>query len=63
MTEWRGPALTLFHEHDGRNAKNFQRQVPGAAGQPHQLLPDCSFFLLEDHPVALAEAAAAFVCE
>ncbi|RMF98292.1 MAG: alpha/beta fold hydrolase [Gammaproteobacteria bacterium] len=63
MGAWQGPALTLYNSNDGRNAQAFQQQIPGAAGQPHQLLPDCSFYLIEDHPQRLAQAVVDFLAD
>ena len=61
---WDGPALTLLAESiakRGFNPKEFYDQLPGTAGQPHQIYPDMGFFLIEDVPEELAAATLTFI--
>ena len=58
------PVLTLFGADDKVMAgvdKLFQRKMPGAAGQPHRILPDAGHFLQEDVGGALAQATLDFM--
>jgi len=58
------PVLTVFGADDSIMAgveKTFQRELPGAAGQPHRILPNAGHFLQEDVGRELAEAALAFI--
>lgn len=61
MRAWTRPVLTLFCEREARHAEAVQAHIPGAAGQPHRLVPHCSFFLQEDQSPALAENIVAFL--
>jgi haloalkane dehalogenase len=63
LEQWDKPFLTLFGEGDPINHgadKIFQKRVPGAAGQPHQLLSGAGHFIQEDAPDALVEASVTF---
>ena len=58
------PVLTVFGAEDKVMAgieKVFQKKLPGAAGQPHQILPDAGHFLQEDVGPALAQATLDFM--
>lgn len=58
------PFLTVFGAEDKVMAgveKVFQKLLPGAAGQDHQVLPNAGHFLQEDVGPALAEATLAFI--
>lgn len=58
------PVLTVFGADDkimaGIDAV-FQKEMPGAAGQPHQILPDAGHFLQEDVGPELARASVDFI--
>ena len=58
------PVLTCFGADDKIMAgveKVFQKQMPGAEGQPHVVLPDAGHFLQEDVGPELARRIIAFV--
>ena len=58
------PVLTLFGADDKIMAgveKVFQKLMPGAAGQDHQMLPDAGHFLQEDVGPELAKRINAFI--
>ena len=58
------PVLTLFGADDKIMAgveKVFQKLMPGAAGQDHQVLPDAGHFLQEDVGPELAKRINAFI--
>ncbi len=51
LTQWQGPVLTLFSDQDPVTAggyKPFQNLLPGAAGQPHEIITGAGHFLQED---------------
>jgi len=57
LGQWHKPFLTVFGERDAitRSAQRvLQKQVPGAAGQPHALLPGAGHFIQEDAGEELA---------
>lgn len=59
------PVLTAFGAEDKIMAgvdRVFQTLCPGAAGQPHVVLPKAGHFLQEDVPDALVEATLGFIC-
>jgi len=61
---WDGPAVTMLSEsmaERGFNPQEFYDQMPGTAGQPHQIYPGMGFFLIEDVPEELAEATVGFI--
>lgn len=58
------PWLTAFGADDKIMAgvdRVFQKLIPGAAGQPHTILPDAGHFLQEDVGVELAELVNQFI--
>ncbi len=58
------PFLTLFGAEDKVMAgadRSFQKAVPGAAGQPHRILPNAGHFLQEDVGADLVEATLDFI--
>ncbi len=60
------PVLTAFGADDRIMAgvdKVFQKLCPGAAGQPHVLLPDAGHFLQEDVGAELAEVTNRFIAQ
>ncbi len=57
------PVLTLFGDADPVTLgweKRFQARIPGAAGQPHQIIRKAGHFIQEDAPEELAVAIIAF---
>jgi haloalkane dehalogenase len=64
LSEWNKPTLTLVSKTIAERSfkpKEFHDQIPGTAGQPHQIYPDTGFFLIEDIPVELAEKTIEFI--
>ena len=61
---WDKPFLTAFSEH-GNVTKGgealFQAVVPGAAGQPHEIVIDAGHFLQEDQPDQLVDIILDFI--
>ena len=58
LRRWERPFLTLFSNGDPITRgldRHFRSQVPGAAGQPHDVIRGAGHFLQEDRGVALAE--------
>ena len=58
------PFLTLFGAKDpvARGAdRRMQRHIPGAAGQPHQVMPTANHFVQEDEPQWLVEHITRFL--
>jgi haloalkane dehalogenase len=61
LAHWQQPVLTLFCDRDARQAEALKTHIPGAAGQPHRVFPNCSFYLQEDQSGALADATIDFL--
>jgi haloalkane dehalogenase len=64
LKTWDKPAITLIAEslaERGFKPEEFHNQLPGTAGQPHEIYPDTGFFLIEDIPEALAEKTIEFI--
>ena len=64
LRAWDRPFLTAFGDRDPvfRGADRvLQREVPGAAGQPHTVLPGAGHFIQEDRGPELARVVADFV--
>jgi haloalkane dehalogenase len=64
LRAWDRPFLTAFGDRDPvfRGADRvLQREVPGAAGQPHTVLPGAGHFIQEDRGPELARIVADFV--
>ncbi len=64
LKTWKKPVLTLFSEsfaERGPKPKDFIEHIPGARGQPHALIPNAGFFIVEDQPEVLAEKTLAFI--
>jgi haloalkane dehalogenase len=58
LREWKKPFLTAFGDHDpitGGGDKRFQKEVPGAQGQPHTIIKGAGHFIQETHGPALAQ--------
>jgi len=63
LASWSKPVLTLFSERIGSGAmspKRLLEHIPGAQGQAHELVPDASFYIVEDQGRLLAERIAGF---
>jgi haloalkane dehalogenase len=64
LREWKKPFLTAFGDHDpitGGGDKRFQKEVPGAQGQPHTTIKGAGHFLQETHGVELAHVIIDFI--
>jgi haloalkane dehalogenase len=58
LREWKKPFLTAFGDHDpitGGGDKRFQKEVPGAHGQPHTIIKGGGHFIQETHGPELAQ--------
>ena len=57
VRRWPGKVLTLFSDKDpvmSGGEKPFQKLLPGAAGQPHEIIVDAGHFLQEDKGAEIA---------
>ena len=68
LETWTKPFLTVYGSEDAISYKpgahrKFQRLVPGAAGQPHQVIEGANHFIQEDVPDALVEILDRFVSD
>jgi haloalkane dehalogenase len=64
LAQWDKPTLTLIAESlatQGFNPKEFHAQIPGTAGQPHEIYPDKGFFLIEENPEEQARKTIEFI--
>ncbi|UCG71599.1 MAG: alpha/beta fold hydrolase [Chromatiales bacterium] len=64
LAGWNKPTLTLISENlatQGFNPQVFHDQIPGTAGQPHEIYPDKGFFLIEENPEELAQKTIEFI--
>jgi haloalkane dehalogenase len=64
LASWEKPVLTLFSKHSAETEvppTKFQQHIPGAKGQPHALLPDAGFYIVEDKSQELATRIMAFI--
>ncbi len=64
LVQWEKPFLTLFSDSDPVMAgleKIFQQMVPGAKGQPHEIIKKGGHFLQEDKGEEIAEKVVAFM--
>lgn len=64
LRTWTKPLLTTFSDKDPIMAggdRVFQQLVPGAAGQPHQIIADAGHFLQEDKGEEIAQHIVSFV--
>jgi len=58
LREWKKPFLTAFGDHDpitGGGDKRFQKEVPGAQGQPHTIIKGAGHFIQETHGPELVQ--------
>lgn len=64
LQKWNGKVLTLFSDQDPVTAggyKPFQKLLPGAQGQPHEIITGAGHFLQEDKGEIVAEKMAAWL--
>lgn len=64
LGDWQKPFLTLFGSRDPitrGQERIFQKRVPGAEGQPHEVLRQCGHFIQEDAGPELAARIDAFI--
>ncbi len=64
LGRWDRPVLTLFSASFAGTAMGPERllaHLPGCAGQPHALLPEAGFYIVEDQPDELARRTVEFV--
>jgi haloalkane dehalogenase len=64
LHRWDRPFLTIWGAGDQATLgweKVFQDQVPGAAGQPHQILDHCNHFMQEDQGPAIGHIVGDFI--
>lgn len=64
LRQWRKPFLTAFGDGDPitRGAeKSFQKEVPGAMGQPHATIAGAGHFIQETHGIELAKVMIDFI--
>jgi haloalkane dehalogenase len=64
LSNWEKPLLTLFSKRSAETEvppSKFQNHIAGARGQPHALLPDAGFFIMEDKSEELADRIVDFV--
>jgi len=58
LSQWEGPVLTLFSDSDPitkGSDQYIQKMMPGANGQPHEIIKDGGHFVQEDKGEVLAE--------
>lgn len=61
LSGWQKPVLTLFSARGGGMRPDaLQAHLPGARGQPHALIDEASFYIVEDQPLVLAQHLIAF---
>jgi haloalkane dehalogenase len=66
LREWKKPFLTAFGDHDpitGGGDKRFQKEVPGAQGQPHAIIKGAGHFIQETHGLELAQVIIDFIAK
>jgi haloalkane dehalogenase len=66
LREWKKPFLTAFGDHDpitGGGDKRFQKEVPGAQGQPHTIIKGAGHFIQESHGPELAQVIIDFIAK
>jgi haloalkane dehalogenase len=64
LQQWKKPFLTAFGDHDpitGGGDKRFQKEVPGAQGQPHTIIKGAGHFIQETHGPELAHVIVDFI--
>jgi haloalkane dehalogenase len=64
LSRWHKPFLTLFSDSDPIMTgleKIFQALIPGAKGQPHQIIHGGGHFLQEDKGEEIAELVVQFI--
>ena len=64
LRQWNGKVLTLFSDQDQVTAggeKPFQKLLPGAQNQPHEIIAGAGHFLQEDKGPEIAAKMAAWL--
>jgi haloalkane dehalogenase len=64
LAGWEKPVLTLFSadfEGTAMGPEKLLRHIPGTRGQPHELLTDAGFYIVEDKPLELAQSLLRFI--
>jgi haloalkane dehalogenase len=64
LASWDKPTLTLVSKQIAERSfdpKEFHDHIPGTQGQPHEIYPNTSFFLIEENPEELAEKTIEFI--
>jgi haloalkane dehalogenase len=64
LRRWRKPFLTAFSDRDPithGGERKLQKEIPGAAGQPHTTMRGAGHFLQEDKGPELAEVVNRFI--
>jgi haloalkane dehalogenase len=64
LRNWNKPAMTLISKslaEQSFDPQEFHDQIPGTAGQPHQMYPNTGFFLIEENPEELAQKTIEFI--
>jgi haloalkane dehalogenase len=66
LRQWKKPFLTAFGDSDpitGGSETKFQKEVPGANGQPHQVIQGATHFIQETHGEILARVIVDFITQ
>ena len=66
LADWQKPVLTLFSadfEGSAMGPKKLLEHIPGTEGQPHELLPQAGFYIVEDKPHELANSLVRFFAD
>lgn len=66
LSNWDKPTLTLISEQLAKRGfppEELHKQIPGTAGQPHEIFPDTGFFIIEDVPEALVARTLRFIAD
>ena len=64
LGNWNKPTMTLISRQlatQGFNPTVFHEQIPGTAGQPHEIYENTGFFLIEENPEELATKTIEFI--
>ncbi len=66
LAVWKKPVLTLFSAAFAGTAMGPEKllgHIPGTVGQPHALLADAGFYIVEDQPLELARRLVTFAAD
>jgi len=64
LKNWNKPTLTMVSQSIAERSfdpKDFHDQIPGTAGQAHQIYPEAGFFLIEENPAQQAAGVLRFI--